>query len=104
MNAATLALFGSVLSLAALPLGAVVSVQAFRAARRSGDQTTRYLAAGLALVLVVSPLVGVAEEIAHDALVARSLVAGLSLIVLERGIRFLGVCLLVYALYAKRRL
>ncbi len=103
MNAMTLAVVGSVLSLITLPLGVVVSVQAFRAVRRSDDRTTWYLAAGLALVLVGSPLVGFVEEFAGDALVG-SLTAEVSLLVLERGLRFLGVCSLAYALYAKRRL
>ena len=84
-------------------LGTVVSLQAFRGYRRSGEPTMRYFAIGLALVLVVAPIVGIGGEIALDALGGGSVDAAVGALALEQGLRFVGVCALVYALYAKRR-
>lgn len=94
----------SLLFFGVLVLGTVVSVQAFRGYRRSGDATMRYFAYGLSLILVASPLVGIIREVAHDTLVSVGVNAMVGVLVLEQGLKFLGVCALVYALYAKRRL
>lgn len=105
MNTLTvLSWLGSLLFFGAIVLGAIVSVQAFRGYRRSGDVTMGYFAIGLGLVLVASSLVGIIREVAHGTLVSVGVTATLGVFALEQGLKFLGVCALVYALYAKRRL
>lgn len=94
----------SLLFFGVVVLGTVVSAQAFRGYRRSGDATMRYFAIGLGLILVAAPVVGIVREVAHDMLVSAGASATIGILVLEQGIKFLGVCALVYALYAKRRL
>lgn len=93
--------YHSLLGIARLALGLIISVQAFRAYNRSNNNSMLYFSVGLTLILVVPILLVAGIAIAQEMLstdpvwreIIRSTVRQVTILI--------GLCILVYGLYAK---